>query len=48
MITPRLQISPAVEKLPSLDSGGSYTEEAAMLAMDSPAGRTVSLASFNC
>jgi hypothetical protein len=47
MITPRLQISPAAEKLPSRDSGGSYSEVPAMLAVDSPLGRMVSLASFN-
>src|SRR5580704_10983175 len=47
MVMPRPQISPAWEKLPSFASGGSYTEDFAIYAVASPAGRTVSLASFS-
>jgi len=47
MITPRDQMSPAAEVAPSLASGGSYTEDFAILAEDSPTGRMVSLASFS-
>ncbi len=47
MVIPRPHISPAAEKLWPLASGGSYMEDLALLAVDSPAGRTVSLASFS-
>src|SRR5207248_7144192 len=46
-VTPRPQISPAGDSLPFFASGGWYKEALAMLALGSPAGRTVSLASFS-
>lgn len=47
IVMPSPQASPAVGILPFLASGGSYNDGFAMLAPRSPAGRIVSLASFN-
>src|ERR1700722_350055 len=46
-VMPSPQMSPAVDILPFLDSGASYKDGLAMLAVGSPAGRIVSLASFS-
>jgi len=40
-------MSPGVDTLPFLASGGSYNEGLAVLAVGWPAGRIMSLASFN-
>ena len=45
-LPPETQMSPAAERLPSLASGGSYTETGAA-CRSGPAGRMLSLASFN-